>query len=60
MRLIEALRNRGGRVQTRIRRLARHLGTRPTTLHAVAGELVAAGVVRIAGRQGSVFRLVAA
>jgi hypothetical protein len=33
----------------------------PTTLHTVAAELVAAGVVRVnAGWKGSVFRLVAA
>jgi hypothetical protein len=41
--------------------LGTHLGTTPTTLHTVAGELMAAGVVAVdAGRQGSVFRLLAA
>jgi hypothetical protein len=60
-RLVEALRERGGPIQTSIRRLALHLGTTPTTLHTVTRELLAAGVVAIdAGRQGSVFRLLVA
>jgi hypothetical protein len=55
-RLVSALRERGGPFHTSIRRLARHLGTTPRTLHTVAGGLMAAGVVSvIAGRQGSVF-----
>jgi hypothetical protein len=57
-RLLEVLRERGGPMQTSIRRLAHHLGTSPTTLHTAAGELMAAGVVSvIGGRQGSEFRL---
>jgi hypothetical protein len=57
-RLLEVLRERGGPLQTSIRRLADHLGTTPTTLHTVTGELIAARVVAVvAGRQGSVFRL---
>jgi hypothetical protein len=60
-KLIATLRDRGGPLQTSIRRLAQHLGTTPTTLHTVANELMGAGLVRVdAGRQGSVFRLVAA
>jgi hypothetical protein len=56
--LIAALREHGGPLQTSIRRLAHQIGTIPTTLHTVAGELIAAGVVSVvAGRQGSVFRL---
>jgi hypothetical protein len=59
--LVATLRERGGPLQTSIRRLAQHLGTTPTTLHTVAGELMAAGVVSVvSGRQGSVFRLLAA
>jgi hypothetical protein len=60
-RLLEALRECGGPLQTSIRRLAHQLETTPTTLHTVAGELMAARVVAVdAGRQGSVFRLLAA
>jgi hypothetical protein len=59
-KLIATLRDCGGPLQTSIRRLAQHLGTTPTTLHTVANELMVAGLVRVyAGRQGSVFRLVA-
>jgi hypothetical protein len=59
--LIAALRERGGPLQSSIRRLAHQLGTTPTTLHTVAGELTAAGVVSVvAGRRGSVFRLIVA
>jgi hypothetical protein len=60
-RLVEALRGRGGLVQSSIRRLALHLGTTPTTLHTAVRELIAARVVAVdAGRQGSVFRLLVA
>jgi hypothetical protein len=60
-KLIATLLERGGPLQTSIRRLAQHLGTTPTTLHTVANELMVAGLVRVdAGRQGSVFRLVVA
>jgi hypothetical protein len=59
-KLVMALRERGGPVHSSIRQLARQLGATPTTLHTVAGELMAAGVVSvIAGRRGSVFRLLA-
>ena len=47
-------------MHTSIRRLAEHLGTTPTPLHTVAGELIAARMVSVVtGRQGSVFRLIA-
>jgi hypothetical protein len=60
-RLVEALRQRDAPVQTSIRKLAGYLGATPTTLHAAARELIAAGVVAVdAGRQGSVFRLLVA
>jgi hypothetical protein len=60
-RLIGVLRERGAPLQTSIRTLALHLGTSPTTLHTVAGELITAGVLGVvANRQGSVFRLLAA